>query len=73
MIAGRCGGCRFFKVNVDPKTSGVDGFCHANPPQTMVHPDARGQVVVRTQFPMVKRSEWCGLHQEDVPLEGSTQ
>jgi hypothetical protein len=71
-VLGRCGGCRFFLANLDPKAPHVDGFCRANPPQTIVHPDNRGQVVLRTQFPMVKRGEWCGLHQTD-DVEETTQ
>jgi hypothetical protein len=71
-MIGRCGGCIFFLTNLNPKTLNVDGFCRAFPPQTMVHPDGRGQVVLRTQFPMVKRSEWCGQH-ESADDQGSTQ
>jgi hypothetical protein len=59
-VLNRCGGCLFFVVNVDPKFAGVEGHCRVNPPQLVVHPDNRGNAVIRSTFPMVGRAQWCG-------------
>lgn len=67
----RCGGCEFFRVdeffrvNVDPKLSGVDGTCCFFPPQLVVHPDARGNAVIRSAFPMVGRAQSCGQYRPE--------
>ncbi len=61
----RCGGCEFFKVNVDPKLSGVDGTCCFFPPQLVVHPDARGNAIIRSAFPMVGRAQSCGQYRPE--------
>ena len=62
-VLGRCGGCRFFKINVDPKIPNVDGHCHAGPPQMIVHPGPGGAAVIRSTWPMVGREQWCGVWQ----------
>lgn len=59
-IPGRCGGCKFFTSNVDPAKPGVDGHCRYDPPQLVVHPDARGNAMIRSMFPMVGQAQWCG-------------
>jgi hypothetical protein len=58
----RCGGCEFFAVNLDPSMKNVDGHCRFNPPQLVAHPDARGNAVIRSTFPMVGRAQSCGQY-----------
>lgn len=67
-VLSRCGGCEFFKVNVDPKIANVDGHCHFNPPQMIVHPGPGGAAVIRSTWPMVGRGQSCGQYKPD---EGS--
>jgi hypothetical protein len=60
MIAGRCGGCAWFKPDLALVGKAADGYCHCSPPQVVVRPGPQGQVLLQSMFPPVQRNEWCG-------------
>lgn len=62
-----CGTCPYFVKNLQAQATDLKstaGECHRYPPKTEMQQVSRDQIAVRTTYPMVSATSWCGEHPE---------